>query len=453
MPLSIQSLCLIFCAALLLHAQTAENPKPDERFKVDLLVVVAHPDDESEIGAYLARAIFDEQKRVAVVFGTRGNQGGNGVGQEQAAALGAIREIEGRRALGRFGVSEVWFLNGTDTPGQVVLDSLETWGHGDALQRMVRLLRLTRPSVVATWLPDRVAGEDHGDHQAAGVIATEAFDLAGDATAFPEQLAAPRNRWDVGNLTEGLCPWQPEKLYYFSDAADKSFMKGQGPTYAATDISPSQHASYARLAAEECAFHLTQSDSGQAARAALAKNDFSHTYFADPVYFVFGKSYVPSGITADLFAGVTATPIPYHRAPGYVERKEQNPSIELGGSWHFYREFWPAHGIEHLAQLLSPEIMAQFLAPLTIPVIINNPASTALDVKLAVAIPAGWKFVQALPTAIRVDAQDSATVQIALKTAAEQRGWKTIDIHANSEAAALGDLRIRVELDNAAMPE
>ena len=37
-------------------------------------------------------------------------------------------------------------------------------------------------------------GENHGDHQAAGVLATEAFDVAGDPSVFPAQLAAPRPR-------------------------------------------------------------------------------------------------------------------------------------------------------------------------------------------------------------------------------------------------------------------
>jgi hypothetical protein len=43
------------------------------------------------------------------------------------------------------------------------------------------------------------------------VIATEAFDLAGDPTKFPEQISAPRNRRDNNNLTEGLRPWQPKR--------------------------------------------------------------------------------------------------------------------------------------------------------------------------------------------------------------------------------------------------
>jgi len=40
------------------------------------------------------------------------------------------------------------------------------------LAQIVRLVRLTRPDVVLTWLPLYVAGENHADHQAASVIAT-----------------------------------------------------------------------------------------------------------------------------------------------------------------------------------------------------------------------------------------------------------------------------------------
>ena len=40
---------------------------PDERYKADILLVVAHPDDDTLVTSYLARAIFDQHKRVAVV--------------------------------------------------------------------------------------------------------------------------------------------------------------------------------------------------------------------------------------------------------------------------------------------------------------------------------------------------------------------------------------------------
>src|SRR5437764_7514442 len=47
----------------------------DQRFKVDLLLVIARPDDETgDIAAYLSRAILDQHRRVAVVCITRGDR-------------------------------------------------------------------------------------------------------------------------------------------------------------------------------------------------------------------------------------------------------------------------------------------------------------------------------------------------------------------------------------------
>ena len=132
--------------------QAPPYPAADDRYKADILVVVAHPDDDMAAAPYTARAL-DQGKRVAVIFCTRGNFGPNFLGREQAASLGAVREIEGRRAEAALGVYNVWFLNGSDTPGQDVLHSLESWGHGYALDQVVRLVRLTRPEVIVTWLP------------------------------------------------------------------------------------------------------------------------------------------------------------------------------------------------------------------------------------------------------------------------------------------------------------
>jgi LmbE family N-acetylglucosaminyl deacetylase len=158
-------------------------PLPDARYKVDILLVVAHPDDEGAATAYVARAI-DDGKRVAVVYGTHGSSGANEAGAEQAEALGAIREIEARRANACLGIPNVWVVAGKDTATQDVLESLAHWEHGAALAQLVRLVRLTRPEVILTFLPGTFIGEDHGDHQASGVLATEAFDLAGDLNAL-----------------------------------------------------------------------------------------------------------------------------------------------------------------------------------------------------------------------------------------------------------------------------
>src|SRR5258707_14206484 len=83
--------------------QTIEGP--DERFKTDILVVVAHPDDEGGVTPYLARAIYDEHKRVAVVFATRGGSGGNDKCREAGPAPAGICGPERVRAGAQLGLS------------------------------------------------------------------------------------------------------------------------------------------------------------------------------------------------------------------------------------------------------------------------------------------------------------------------------------------------------------
>ena len=142
--------------------------------------------------------------------------------------------------------------------------------------------------------------------------------MAGDPTVFPEQISAPRNRWSISNLTEGLHSWQPKKIYYFTDASHLDFIEGQGPKYSTLDTSPSRQVPYYRLAAEEMAHHLTQGDTGQMAKAALAKGDFR--YFQDPERLIFGKSLVQSSVTGDIFEGVSPGPIPFAPIRGYQSR-------------------------------------------------------------------------------------------------------------------------------------
>lgn len=427
------------------------TPPPDDRYKADILVIVAHPDDETEIGPYLARAIYDEHKRVAVIYGTRGNSGGNSVGIEQAAALGTIREIEARRALASWGIMNVWFLGGPDTPSQEVLYSLETWNHGNALWQAVRIVRLTRPSVIMTWLPIYAAGENHGDHQAASVIATEAFDLAGDPTFFPEQVAPPRDRNDIGNLTEGLRPWQPEKLYFFSDANHFEFMTGKGPSYSSVETSPSQHKSYARLATEEMAYHLTQGDSGQVAKKGLEDNDYR--FFAQPVQLVFGKSHVPSAVTADAFAGVVPGPIPFSPAPGYRPVPAQGVTAEFGNSWAFYRRFWPAHGLGDPQSLLGPEVNVSVSKPLHLPILIHNASGTSVPVTVTVTLPAGWKTVNG-PGIYPSSPDRDTPVEIYLVTPSNAEPvWQTITVNVEAPGQAPIRLPMRVNLSPGSMPQ
>jgi LmbE family N-acetylglucosaminyl deacetylase len=453
-------LVFVLTALCIIAGRAAEIPKappqlpPDQRFKTDILVIVAHPDDETEVTAYLAKAIFDEHKRVSVIFGTRGNGGGNEAGNEQADALSTVRDIEAREALAAFGVLHVWFLDGPDTPGQDVLRSLETWHHGAALAKAVRLVRLTRPEVILTWLPVYVAGENHGDHQASSVIATEAFDLAGDPTVFPEQLAQPRNRRDINNLTEGLHPWQPKKLYFFSDAAHSEFQQGQGPRYDPKAVSPAKAVPYARLAAEEMAYHLTQGDTGQVAKDALKSGDLK--IFEEPVQLIFGKSLVKSTVTGDVLEGVSPGAIPYAKVSGYHATETTGISIQLEGPWNFYREFWKAHDIAHLANLLKqPEVMISPGERLTLPITMTNWESTAREVTLQAVLPEGWR-VERGPAIYPVDARGSYTVQTVVESpAGAPKGWVTPDIIWKAEARGkeIGSIHMRVLIGSGGLPQ
>jgi LmbE family N-acetylglucosaminyl deacetylase len=427
-------------------------PQPDPRFKTDILVITAHPDDETMVTGYLARAIFDQHKRVAAIFGTPGNGGGNQVSTAQAAALGDIRMTEAREALASFGVLHVWCLGGSDTPGQDVTWSLEAWNHARALGEAVRLIRLTRPEVILTWLPDYVAGENHSDHQASAVIATEAFDLAGDPTAFPEQVAAPRNYTGIANMTEGLLPWQCKKIYYFSDAVSTDFLIGKGPEYNTTDVSPSQNTPYYKLSAQEMAHHLTQKDSGQMAKHALETGDF--TYFQQPVRLVLGKSLVEGSTTGDIFEGITPGPIPFAPVRGYRAEVRSGISVELGGPWAFYRDFWRAHNLDHLAKLIkTPEVAVGNGVQVHVPILIHNDTEEAAEVSLMSTLPAGWK--ELFGTArYPVRPHETYPVQAVYEAASTDKPeWQTLQWQAESRGAAVGAITLRVLTDSTGLPQ
>ena len=103
-------------------------------------------------------------------------------------------------------------------------------------------------------------------------------------------------------MTEGLQPWQPKKLYYFSDASHTEFQEHKGPRYSTDGESPARKMPYYRLAAEEMSYHLTQGDTGQAAKQAIEKGDYK--VFLEPVRLILGKSLVGGEITGDVFQAV-----------------------------------------------------------------------------------------------------------------------------------------------------
>jgi len=383
---------LLACVVQLSSAQTdrvATYPEPDDRFKTDILLIVPHPDDETAVGGYLAQAIFDQGKTVSIIYCNRGDGGGNTTGVEQSLSLGAVREIEARRAAAEFGITNVWFLDGRDTPGQDVFHSLQNMNHGATLERIVRLIRLTRPEVVFTWLPHFVSGENHGDHQAVGVMATEAFDLAGDPTVFPTQVTPPREPLDIGNFNEGLRPWQPKKIYYFSDAERP--IQADGPPFDLNEVSPSKNLPYYRLAADLHKHHLTQGEVAQVAITALETGEWSDFIeWMSRYRLIFGKSVVRCKPDGSMFDGIQPGPHPFDSIKGYEPIKRAGVSLELGGAFAFYKDFWRAHGIEHIGPLVEPEIMIAAGSYTHIPLLLGNYSNRQVEVELRSSTPEGW---------------------------------------------------------------
>lgn len=457
---------LIWLACLLAFSAQASTPKvaadyagPDERYKADILLIVAHPDDETgDIANYFARAILEQHRRVAVIYTTHGDAGGNEVGNELGKGLGVEREIEARQALAYLGVTNVWFLDGYDTPAQNVLHSLEYMDHGSLLAQTIRLVRVTRPEVIITWLPMPVAGENHADHQAASVVANEAFDLAGDSTAFAEQLGTGEDS-DMAGFShdpEGLRPWQPKKIYYYSDAFDaggywlrwtpqpspfrKNFLDGAGPQYSSAGMSPAKGMPYTKVMAEQLSFYLTQD--GLTGKEALAHRDFKAFEF--PTRFVFGKSLVGGSKTGDIFENVKPEPIAYVRPTGAAAQTHSGISLQLGGQWAFYREFWRAHALDNLADLLPiPEFGIALGRTMDIPLIIRNDTDADQEVTLSASLPEGWTE-RASSTTYRLRARSTYPVHrilIAAKTG--ESGWYEMSWKAEAGGRPIGSVSFR----------
>jgi LmbE family N-acetylglucosaminyl deacetylase len=436
---------------------------PDERFKADILLVVAHPDDEGGVTPYLARAIYDEHKRVAVVYTTRGGSGGNDYSREHGPALADIREQEARQACAKLLITNVWFLDGKDTASQNVLNSLANWGHGTNLEALVRIVRLTRPEVIISWLPGIFIGENHGDHQASGVLATEAFDLANDATAFPAQVAGASKRLEI--YLENLTPWQPKKLYFFSDADDQKQFAETGPAYSVKQISPAQKKPYWRLAMDAATPHLTQFPEEIHQMTAMSDeqitkfmDDPQHSWWTEPMTLILGKAAIATGITEPVFPNIEAAPdqtrgITDSGGGHYISLDAG--SLRLGGPWLYYSEFRRVHNLQSpLGPRDGPEIGVKAGSVLQIPFVLAHDPAGSKEVSVDVTAPADWKVVSGAGR-LRLPAEGSTALQVEVQTPEGSSNAKPAQIllTVQQDGKSVGTLRLLVMVKKSALPQ
>ncbi len=171
-----------------------------------VLYVAAHPDDENtRLISYLSNGV---KVRTAYLSLTRGDGGQNLIGPELGDALGIIRTqelLEARRIDG----GEQFFTRAVDFGySKSAEETFEKWGKQEVLGDVVRVIRTFRPDVIITrFAPDGSGG--HGHHTASSILANEAFTLAADPQAFPEQNLAP---WQVKRLFFNGSTWWRKDL-------------------------------------------------------------------------------------------------------------------------------------------------------------------------------------------------------------------------------------------------
>jgi hypothetical protein len=383
----------------------------------------------------------DQGKTVSLVTCTRGEGGGNGTGKELGEALGTVREAELRKCVSLLGTKYLYFLNQPDWAyTESVQATLAKWGKEVSLKRLVRLVRLLRPEVICTMDPTPVGGQ-HGHHQAAGRLATEAFTAAADPKIFPDQIEE-----------EGLRPWAVKKLYWVSFMGGSLMLKTDGM---ATGTLAGVHSGkrYADIAALAESNHRSQGFDKFFSMMPPGQN-----FLARPNGFTLIKSRVQTNSKAekDLFDGTDGTAQPDAIAMYSTLRPSNSDVIARYQPLPALRNFHGWLRENSLAHLIAYEVPRQ---PITVgvasPVYIalTNPASANQKVSLKLALPAGWKVtpeeytgrvgagestVRFMVTAPAGMAQTSQDVGLLLNGATVETAKGKLEVLPDTGAARLG---------------
>jgi len=259
-----------------------------------VLYVAAHPDDENtHVITYLARG---RGYRTAYLSLTRGDGGQNLLGPQLRDALGVARTQE-LLAARRLDGGRQYFTRARDfSYSKDYRATLRIWDEQAVLADVVRVIRVFRPDVIVTRFSPE-PGDTHGHHTASAVLAVEAFKLAGDPRAFPEQLAE-------------LTPWQPKRiLHNRGGPLGSAASVPDGPGVVRLDVAgtdPVLGETFASIAARSRGMHKTQGfgTDGPGGSGGDARRI---------------ESFVPLGgelATRDLLDGVDTT---WHRLPGGAE--------------------------------------------------------------------------------------------------------------------------------------
>ena len=253
----VASLGIFLSAAFATAAPALAQAPPDDRGAVAVglllrqldgvkrvMMVAAHPDDEdTNTITTVARGMG---ARTAYLALTRGEGGQNLIGTEFWEGLGIIRsnELVAARAIDG---GEQYFTRAIDFGYSKSADeALAKWPREEILGDVVWAIRRFRPQVIVSVFSG-TPRDGHGQHQVAGILTHEAFDVAADPSRFPEQLV------------DGIEAWQADKLYL----ARGGFVGGETATLQPGAFDPLLARSYLQVSMDSRSQHRSQ-DMGSA---------------------------------------------------------------------------------------------------------------------------------------------------------------------------------------------
>ncbi len=168
-------------------------------FLGSVLYVAAHPDDENTTAiSYFANTV---KARTAYLSLTRGDGGQNIIGPELRELLGVIRTQELLAARATDGGEQLFTRANDFGYSKHPDETLDIWNKDEVLSDVVWAIRTFKPDVIINRFNHRTPGSTHGHHTSSAMLSVEAFDLAGDASKYSDQL-------------KYTSTWQPKRQFF-----------------------------------------------------------------------------------------------------------------------------------------------------------------------------------------------------------------------------------------------
>ncbi len=214
------------------------------------LYVAAHPDDENtRLISYLANEL---KANTAYLSLTRGDGGQNLVGSEISELLGIIRTQELLAARRIDGGNQMFSRANDFGYSKHPDETLKIWQDDEVLGDVVWAIRKWQPDVIINRFDHKSAGQTHGHHTASAMLSFEAFDMANDKDAYPEQL-------------KYVEAWQPQRLFFNTSwwfyGSQENFEKADKSNMLNVDVGvyyPIMGKSNTEIAAESRSMHKSQ---------------------------------------------------------------------------------------------------------------------------------------------------------------------------------------------------